>query len=354
MTKTSESKSLALPQPAAVPGGGLSWLHEGLAPRRTRAVGGFDMSSVARTAGLGGTDIAAVVGAHPQKDAFCVYAEKTGLIDAVLNETNRRAMWGTKLQRVIAEAWSEITTRPHKWIDQTLQGQAADFQIYTPDGRSLAPGDFRGLEVKTAGRDQAQYWGPSGTAIVPDHYFIQCCWYMSSADLPLWDIAVLIAGADFRIYTLHRDRELETMLLEAAAEFWHNHVLARRPPAPGSGAASAEALKHLFPKNTESIRVATDQEACLMENLRTARERFDAAEATKKELEHALELAIGEADGLTYAGGKVTWKKDRDSVGTNWERIARIACPNEDRLAELMAENQIVTRVGPRKLRCSF
>jgi len=36
-----------------------------------------------------------------------------------------------------------------------------------------------------------------------------------------------------------------------------------------------------------------------MENLRAARERFDAAEAEKKTLEHALELAIGEADGLT-------------------------------------------------------
>jgi hypothetical protein len=41
-------------------------------------------------------------------------------------------------------------------------------------------------------------------------------------------------------------------------------------------------------------------------------------------------------------------------VGTDWEKIARITCQNEDRLAELIAENQIVTRVGPRKLRCNF
>jgi putative phage-type endonuclease len=312
------------------------------------------MSSVARTAGLGGTDIAAVIGVHPQKDAFFVYAEKTGLIDAVINETNRRATWGTKLQRVIAEAWSETTGKPHEWIDRTLAGKAANFQLYSPDARSLAPRDERGLEVKTAGLDQAKYWGESGTATIPDHYAIQCAWYMSAADVEIWDVALLIAGSDFRIYTLHRDRELEAMLLEAASEFWHKHVLARRPPAPGSGAATAEALKRMFPKNIGALRMATDHEATLMENLRTARERFDAAEAQKRILEHELELAIGEADGLTYAGGKVTWKKDRDSVGTDWQKIARIACPNEDRLAELMAENQIVTRVGPRKLRCSF
>ena len=310
--------------------------------------------SVARTAGIGGTDISAIVGLHPQKDQFSVFCEKAGLLTAGISETNHRAAWGTNLQRVIAEAWSETTGKPHQWMDETLQGKAAEFQIYTPDARSLAPGDNRGVEIKTAGLDQAKYWGESGTAIVPDHYAVQCAWYLSSADVPLWDIALLIAGSDFRIYTIHRDPELEAMLLEAAAEFWHNHVLPRRQPAPGSGSASAEALKRLFPRNVEALRVATDQEAALIENLRAARERFDVAEAEKKELEHALELAIRDADGLTYQGNKITWKKDRDSIGADWERIARVACQDENRLAELIIENQMVTRVGPRKLRCSF
>jgi predicted phage-related endonuclease len=280
--------------------------------------------------------------------------EKAGLLDNVIDETNRRMTWGSKLQRVVAEAWSETTGKPHEWIDRTLQGKAAAWQIYTPDARSLAPGDLRGLEVKTAALDQARYWGESGSTTVPDHYAVQSAWYMSAADVPLWDIGLLIGGSDFRIFTLHRDTELEAMLLEAASEFWHNHVLARRPPAPGSGAASAEALKRLFPKNIETLRAATDQEAALMENLRAARERFDAAEAEKKALEHNLELAIGQADGLTYDGGRVTWKRDRDSIGTDWEKIARVTCQDEDILAELVAENQIVTRLGPRKLRCSF
>jgi putative phage-type endonuclease len=270
------------------------------------------MSSVVRASGIGGTDVSAIVGLHPQRDAFSVYAEKTGLLDSVIAETNHRMAWGTKLQHVVAEAWSELTGKPHEWIDRTLQGQAADFQIFTPDGRSLAPGDFRGLEVKTAGPDQSKHWGESGTAIVPDHYLVQCAWYMSSANIDLWDIALLIAGSDFRIFTLHRDRELEAMLLEAAAEFWHGHVLARRPPVPGSGAASAEALRRLFPRNIEALRVATDQEAAAIEALRKARERFDEAEAEKKALEHGLQLAIGDAEGLVYAGGKVTWKKSRE------------------------------------------
>ena len=312
------------------------------------------MTPVARTAGLGGTDAAAIVGLHPQRDAFSVYCEKAGLITAGIGQANHRVGWGTKLQRIIAEAWTETTGKPHEWLDRTMQGKAADFQIFTPDARSAAPGDQRGLEVKTAGLDQAKNWGESGTAIVPDHYAVQCAWYLSAADVDLWDIALLIAGADFRIYTIRRDQELEAMLLEAGAEFWHNHVLPRRPPPPGSGAASAEALRRLFPRNVEALRVATDLETALMENLRAARERFDVAEAEKKELEHALELAIGEAEGLTYPGGKITWKKDRDSLGTDWEKIARVTCQDEDRLADLITENQMVTSVGPRKLRCNF
>jgi putative phage-type endonuclease len=311
------------------------------------------VTAVVRAAGIGGTDISAIVGLHPQRDAFSVYAQKAGLLDDVIDETNHRAKWGTKLQRVIAEAWSETTGKPHEWIDRTLQGQAADFQIYTPDARSVAPRDQRGLEVKTAGLDQGRHWGESGSAVIPDHYAAQCAWYMSAANVDLWDVALLIAGSDFRIYTVHRDRELEAMLLESAAEFWHGHVLTRRPPAPGSGAASAEALKRMFPRNVEALRVATDHEAGLIENLRAARDRFDAAEEEKKALEHALQLAIGDAEGLVYAGGKVTWKKSKDSMGINWEAIAR-TCVDEPRLEELIEQNQIVTRAGPRIFRCAF
>jgi putative phage-type endonuclease len=329
----------------------------------------LEEKKIVRSSGIGGTDIAAIVGLHPRADAFSVYVDKAGLLERIIDETDQRAQWGIRLQPAIAKAWSDFTRKPHEWIDRTLQGQAADFQIYTPDARSAAPRDQRILEIKTAGLDQAKKWGDFGSDTVPENYAVQCAWYMSAANVDLCDIAVLIGGNDFRIYTLRRDKEMEELLLDAGYEFWHYHVLARNPPNPGAGEASRDRIRRLFPRNVEALRPATEQEVELVDNLRKSKERFEAAEDEKKALENSLKLAIGDNEGLEVQGDKiVTWKKDSDTTGVNWEGIARelglriellkpavkeVVRPEwwDQTFEELKAANQVTTREGPRKLR---
>ena len=55
---------------------------------------------------------------------------------------------------------------------------------------------------------------------------------MSITGADFADVAVLIAGNDFRIYKIKRDQELIDIMTDCLVKFWNNHVLARVKPDP--------------------------------------------------------------------------------------------------------------------------
>lgn len=284
-----------------------------------------------RSRGLGGTDIAAIVGLHPQRQAWDVFAEKTGLLERVADTTNNRMRWGKKLERLIAEAWTEVTRKDHRWCDETRIGKHP-FQVYTPDAFSQA--DLRGIECKTAGLDQAKNWGEPGTDDVPQQYLVQCQWYMSAADFPRWDVAVLIAGNDFRIYTIERDGGIEAALLEEGERFWRQHIEPRVAPPMGNSPAVAEYLKSRFPRNLSAIRQATPEELALISEYLPVRADLKALEARAEAMENQIKASIGDSEGLSIEGGKITWKAARDSQKVDWEAAAKAAGATPELIAQ--------------------
>ena len=309
-----------------------------------------------RAQGIGGSEVAAILGLDPRRDAFAVYTDKLGLVERAA--PTGRMLWGKRIERVIADAYSDETSRPHLWCDETRVHRDRSWQIYSPDafvvGSSFLPTEpvpiIGGLDAKNVAWDQATKWGEPGSDLVPDSIALQCQWYCSAAELPWWDVAALFGGNDLRIYRVNRDAEIEAILLEEAERFWRNHVLARVPPAPGSSAATTEALKKMYPRNVEACRFARPEEAELLMRMKAARERADAADAEKDAAENAVKLAIGESEGLIHGPIKVTWKRTADTFGPAWEEIARAlgATP------ALIAEHTKLTRAGSRRLHCKF
>jgi len=66
----------------------------------------------------------------------------------------------------------------------------------------------------------------------PLYYTTQVATYMALLGFDDWDVAVLFGTSDFRIYRLHRDLELENMILERAREFWNTYVVGTRSRRP--------------------------------------------------------------------------------------------------------------------------
>lgn len=283
-----------------------------------------------RNTGLGGTDISAILGMNPFRGPWDVYALKCGLVETD-SAAGPRAEWGTRLQKLIAEKYAEETGLRVEWCDRSHRHPLRPWQIWTPDAFAYSaqsgPGEagtIRGLDCKTAGLDQKWHWGDSGSDEVPDYYSIQAQWYMSASGLAFWDIALLLAGSDFRIYTIEADKDIQETLLEEGEKFWAQHVLAKNPPDLGASELAKQYLRKRFPRNVTLVRQIEEDELDLIVTYAAVREEHAEKKALKDALENQIKERIGHADGIQFTGGRVTWKKTRDSKEIDWEGIGRM------------------------------
>jgi putative phage-type endonuclease len=251
---------------------------------------------------LGGTDLAAIAGLNPYRTALDVYLDKTS--DDISEETNAAMRWGNLLEDVVAKAYSEDT-------GQTIEIEPNT--IYHPKYKFLGANIDRWvgdreyvLECKTAGFTKAKEWGEQGTDQVPESYIIQCAFYASICNVPKVDIAVLIAGQDFRIYTYNRNKELEEKLIKIACNFWHNHIEKRIPPK----CVNTRDTFNLFPESHHHEIVAESNILEKWEQLKAAKEEESKIADTIEKLKTDIQEFMRDYDVLIDNQGNViaTWK----------------------------------------------
>jgi len=274
-----------------------------------------------RRKGICATDIAAISGIHPYKTALEVYVEKTEGTDKDLSD-NEAVEWGLRLEEVIATKYAES-----HGVELTDCGLVVhpdtDWRRATPD--RLVVGEDRGVEVKTAGIRQAARWGEEQTDQVPEEYLVQVAWQCATLGYDTWDIAVLLAGQEYREYRLHRDTELEAGLIQLGHDFWTDHVLKRIPP-PLDGSDSARAyLLGRFPRNVEPLLTATPEAEEWAGKLREAKDRIAEAEADEARAKQELMAIIGDHDGIEGDFGKIYWRLQAGRA--SWKSIAEALNP---------------------------
>jgi putative phage-type endonuclease len=251
---------------------------------------------------LGGTDLAAIARLNPYRTALDVYLDKTS--DDISEETNAAMRWGNLLEDVVAKAYSEDTG-----YDVEIEPNT----IYHPEYKFLGANIDRWvgdreyvLECKTAGFNKGKEWGEVGTDQVPESYLIQCAFYASICDVPKVDIAVLIGGQDFRIYTYERNKELEEKLIKIACNFWHNHIEKKIPPK----CVSTRDTFNLFPQSYNCEIVAESNIMEKWEQLKAARAEESKIADTIEKLKTDIQEFMRDYDVLIDNQGNViaTWK----------------------------------------------
>ena len=256
-----------------------------------------------RINGIGGSEAAAVLGLSKWKTPYQVWLDKTG--QSGEREASGPMEWGLLLEPVIRQKYSNVTGRTVR-LPGHLQSERYPFMLCTLDG--ITDDGPRGVEIKTA-RSSAD-WGEEGTDEIPQAYVIQTQHNMEVADLEVCDVPVLFAGSDFRIYEVHRDRELQALMIEQEAEFWAM-VEANTPPPP---ITYADAIRRFATSQAQTV-TATPEVLAAVEVLRTLKVSGKDAEEAEKEAKFAVLLALGEADTLVDAEGNVllTYKQARGS-----------------------------------------
>lgn len=268
-----------------------------------------------------GTDISAIVGLNPYATAMSVYMDKLGLSEPV--KDNEPMRWGRLLEPVIARRYADdngVEIRQGEFIKKEgIFGGTPDYLT-----------DQKLIEIKTVGIYGAKNFGESGSDIVPDHYLCQVQWYLNLVGMERADLVALIAGQDYRVFHIERNDKLITILCDAAYHFWHSHIVTQDAPAIDASESSEKYLKAMYPLNRGNIVSAPVICCQIAEDLAQTKQKLSELELDKTLLENKLKAAIGENDGMDDISFKATWKAAKDSVKTNWEKVAKELNPSSD------------------------
>lgn len=201
-----------------------------------------------RRKGVGGSDVAAILGLDPYKTPYQVWRDKLGLdADEDAGDAARR---GKFLEDAVLARYAE-----------DLKPVSMDLQVPHENGwrrgnqdarATLADGLRRCVEVKTVNRHVHRLeWGAPWTDEVPDRALCQGLWYADLDDAAIVDFAVLVipddpdrvlgrtaeevvAISDFFVYQAERNRGVEQAIVKRCHDFWHNNVLGEIAPEPSN------------------------------------------------------------------------------------------------------------------------
>lgn len=274
-----------------------------------------------RRTGIGGSEIAALVGEDAFSSPFDVWLAKT---QGWVKPSNPDMERGTFLEAGIAD-WYASRTGSVLVESGTQRHATIGIAFCTPDRfERVSPGVVRLLSIKAPRRGDA--WGKAGTDDVPPGYLLQLQWEhtaCSSQGVHLTDdmrLAALVDG-DLRVYEIKADLELQAWLLEYAQQWWTRHVVGGvQPPLDGSSEANRW-LRSRFPRDTAPIRQATMAEDLGMLELRAVEADLARLEGEAETLKLALMQAIGDAGGLESPAGRITYRADKNgkrSFKTRW------------------------------------
>lgn len=298
-----------------------------------------------RRSGIGGSDIAAILGLSPWKTAVDVWLDKTGQREDDTVGDAEAVRWGILLEDVVAREYTERTERAIQRVNRILRHPAHEWAIGNIDRAIVAPGsrvrvaDDGGtllgadglLEVKTASAYKAGEWGRAGDDdAVPLHYQAQVMWYLGITGQPWCDVAALIGGQRLVIRRIYRDAETIKAMLERADDFWHRHVLGGQAPEP----ATARDVETLFRSDNGEALEADDELLAAYNRARSAKARIAEAEAEYDAAVERIKLALADRSALTISGQTLaTWKATKPTRRTDWKAVAAALRAPDDVIA---------------------
>jgi len=255
----------------------------------------------ARQSGIGGSDVAAILGLNPWKSAVSVYIDKT--TDDIKDIDNERMRVGRDLEDYVAQRFSEATGFKVRRRNAILRHPDYDFILGNVD--RLLVGEKIGLECKTTNSYAKADW--EGDKI-PAHYELQCHHYMLVTGYKAWYIAVLIGNEKFVYKKIERDEELLNDLLNAEIDFWTNYVQKGELPPPDGSEDVEGIIKEKYPESNGTAIILNELDQWVkIERYKEVKGLISVLDTEKKQIEQEIKLEMGEAEKAQIGDTKITW-----------------------------------------------
>lgn len=293
-----------------------------------------------RRTGIGGSDVAAILGLSPWRTPLDVYESKIKQTND--QEVSEAAYWGTTLEDVVAKEFAKrtgvkIQRVNHQFSDGWMIANI-DRAIVNPlIAKSVRPienptphekelyGDRPittdvALEAKTSNQFNADQWGPSQEPeikegkvttehVIPMYYETQIQWYCGVLKLRGMFLAVLIGGSDFRMYWIEARPDVFEVLKAKCENFWKEHVEKKVPPEP----INIEDVKKLYAKSNGQEIEATGELAIDYGEFSRLSGEIKNLKKQQEAVKAKIAIAMKDNEILTLAGKKVLTYKTQVS-----------------------------------------
>ena len=268
-----------------------------------------------RKHGIGGSDVAAIMGLSPWKSPLEVWLEKTGRASAPdLSEKESVAM-GTELEGDVLEMYRRRhpTYRVQR-VNAILVDKARPWAQASLDGITKDPELGWGvLEIKTGSRESE--WADG----VPLHYLTQVTHYLSVTGYPFADVAALIGdyGLHYHEYRVMRDDDDLQSVVESVDEFWADYVEKdAMPPYVSALPSEGKALHELYKRSDGEMEPSdTERTEKLAELTLELSDKLADATAQKLSASNELKRLVGEHKGIITPDYVITWVRSEKRDG---------------------------------------
>ena len=187
-----------------------------------------------RRKGIGGSDVAALLGISPWRTARDLYFDKLNIVAVEDNEDNWVALeMGHLLEPLVAKILQHRTGYKVYQIKKMFQHPQyswmladVDYFVELPDGSTAI------LEIKTTNYNARDNWWLNGEETVPVYYETQGRHYMAVMNVDRCFFCCLYGNNEEEtiIREIRRDESYEEEMIFLEQYFWENHVLTRTPP----------------------------------------------------------------------------------------------------------------------------
>lgn len=267
----------------------------------------------ARLDGIGGSEVAALVGISEYDTAFSIWRKKTAT-EPEPELTGAPIEWGHRLEDVVAEKIADEIGMVSRFGGGLWANPEKPFLRVTPDRFATKARSWRAealIECKTAG--DGTEWesgtirpGGHGTGSAPLHYQAQCQWQMGIIGLKRAYLGCLVMGREREFYTveIEFDPEWFRELADEAERFWVTNILGDEIPMHDlRHPKTEELLKLISPvvvKPTVDLPLDAEEWLVEYEKAQAAAKRADADLA---QIKNMFRMWTGDA-GAGYLGDR--------------------------------------------------
>lgn len=288
-------------------------------------IGHFEPGSeawhAARANGLGGSEVAPILGLSPWESRFSLWHRKAGAVGPV--EESPEMEWGKRLEPVILQKYRDNHPElDFRMRNGTFVNDERPYQIANPDLLAVE----KVVEAKFSMFGDG--WGEPGTDEIPVYYRTQVLWYLDVLGVPTADLCVLIGGCDYREYTLTYDETEALELRSAAEEFLHSIEVGERPNID-EHSATYQVIREMHPLIDEADVDLPDR---LAELYIASRVGLALATDAEQQARSLIADAMGNAKRAVWDGRTIATRQARGD-GTPYVVAARNLTKHTDRSA---------------------